>query len=129
MDVAGSDTEEARQFRLEIVKTLTTLPIPNRTMLIDSKVLGVIEKWSKQLYHSSPPSGDSPDGCEEAQDKEDDDKEKDKDKLEVKNEKSVVISELAANLLENWTNLKEVFRIPKKERLEQMKEHERDAGE
>jgi len=31
------------------------------------------------------------------------------------------------SLLESWKELKEVFRIPKKERVEQMKEHEREA--
>jgi hypothetical protein len=36
--------------------------------------------------------------------------------------------DLASNLLNEWTSLKEVFRIPKKERIEQMKEHEREAG-
>jgi histone-lysine N-methyltransferase SETD2 len=35
---------------------------------------------------------------------------------------------LSSNLLNEWTSLKEVFRIPKKERIEQMKEHEREAG-
>lgn len=35
---------------------------------------------------------------------------------------------LAAKLLEEWANLKEVFRIPKKERIERMKEHEREAN-
>ena len=33
----------------------------------------------------------------------------------------------ASQLLESWSNLKEVFRIPKKEQLEKMKEHEREA--
>lgn len=36
--------------------------------------------------------------------------------------------EFANNLLTEWSALKEVFRIPKKERIEQMKEHEREAG-
>ena len=36
--------------------------------------------------------------------------------------------DVASNLLNEWTSLKEVFRIPKKERIEQMKEHEREAG-
>lgn len=36
--------------------------------------------------------------------------------------------EMATNLLSDWSSLKEVFRIPKKERIEQMKEHEREAG-
>lgn len=36
--------------------------------------------------------------------------------------------DLSSHLLNEWTSLKEVFRIPKKERIEQMKEHEREAG-
>lgn len=36
---------------------------------------------------------------------------------------------MASQLLESWSNLKEVFRIPKKERIEKMKEHEREADE
>lgn len=37
-------------------------------------------------------------------------------------------TDLASGLLTEWSSLKEVFRIPKKERIEQMKEHEREAG-
>jgi len=33
----------------------------------------------------------------------------------------------ARDLLSAWSGLQEVFRIPKKERVEQMKEHEREA--
>lgn len=33
----------------------------------------------------------------------------------------------AAALLAEWSSLKETFRIPKRERIEQMKEHEREA--
>ncbi|XP_058795844.1 probable histone-lysine N-methyltransferase CG1716 isoform X2 [Phymastichus coffea] len=124
MDVAGSDSEEAQQFRSEIVRTLATLPIPNRTMLIDSKVLSVVEKWSKQLCHS--PSVDSPN--EEVEMKEAaGDKDSSVETTMVVAEQWSLLSELAGNLLESWSNLKEVFRIPKKERLEQMKEHEREA--
>ena len=36
---------------------------------------------------------------------------------------------MANQLIESWANLKEVFRIPKKERIEKMKEHEREADE
>lgn len=36
---------------------------------------------------------------------------------------------MANQLMESWANLKEVFRIPKKERIEKMKEHEREADE
>lgn len=43
-------------------------------------------------------------------------------------EKIRTFLDLSSNLLNEWTSLKEVFRIPKKERIEQMKEHEREAG-
>lgn len=38
-------------------------------------------------------------------------------------------AELAGLIIQNWHSLKEVFRIPKKERIEQMKEHEREADQ
>ena len=38
-------------------------------------------------------------------------------------------AELAASIIQEWITLKEVFRIPKKERIEQMKEHEREADQ
>ena len=43
-------------------------------------------------------------------------------------DKSRTFMDFASSLLGDWTSLKEVFRIPKKERIEQMKEHEREAG-
>ena len=36
--------------------------------------------------------------------------------------------EKASQLLAKWSSLKDEFRIPKKQRIEQMKEHEREAG-
>ena len=39
------------------------------------------------------------------------------------------VASMASQLLESWSSLKEVFRIPKKERIEKMKEHEREADE
>ncbi|XP_033227151.1 uncharacterized protein LOC117179443 isoform X2 [Belonocnema kinseyi] len=142
MDVAGTETEETQQFRLEVLKTLSTLPIPNKTMLMDSKVYGVVEKWSKQSF--SFPSVESPED-EQVEAKEEldiDSKEKSSEGIIKKEEneavdehikdlkqesEQVLITELASNLLTEWSNLMEVFRIPKKERIEQMKEHEREA--
>lgn len=46
---------------------------------------------------------------------------------EVVEEKTWSFVTLSKSLLESWADLKEVFRIPKKERVEQMKEHEREA--
>ncbi|XP_012274643.1 probable histone-lysine N-methyltransferase CG1716 [Orussus abietinus] len=148
MDVMSNKSEEAQQFRLEILKTLGTLPIPNKTMLMDSKVFSVVDKWAKRLY--ALPSGDSPED-DLTKSKGDDsscdsnekpnielsemgasqEKETDSSPIlsEIKQEavEQTLVPELASNLLVEWSNLKEVFRIPKKERIEQMKEHEREA--
>ncbi|XP_011151428.1 histone-lysine N-methyltransferase SETD2 [Harpegnathos saltator] len=153
MDIATNDTEEAQQFRLEVLKTLNTLPIPNKTMLMDSKIYGVVEKWAKGLYLS--PNADSPEDdqvksktiCEDLSSNSDSNEKKSPEHLhdipdkrnnnienclavnEIKLEtpEQALIPDLASSLLAEWSNLKEVFRIPKKERIEQMKEHEREA--
>lgn len=149
MDISTNDTDEAQQFRLEVLKTLNTLPIPNKTMLMDSKIYNVVEKWSRRLYFSL--NGDSPDddqgklksNSDELQINYDNnekrntyqliDTDKQENNIEITEIKSDntdqnLIPELASSLLAEWSNLKEVFRIPKKERIEQMKEHEREAG-
>lgn len=150
MDVSTNDTEEAQQFRLEVLRTLSTLPIPNKTMLMDSKIYSVVEKWSKRLYLA--PISDSPDDDqsklktnEEMQSNVDNNEKRSPDtasdtekndsnidscmiiELKSENPEQNIIHDLASSLLSEWSNLKEVFRIPKKERIEQMKEHEREA--
>ncbi|RWS30302.1 putative histone-lysine N-methyltransferase-like protein [Leptotrombidium deliense] len=37
--------------KAEILEVLEILPIPNKTMLKDSKILDVVEKWSKHTYN------------------------------------------------------------------------------
>lgn len=39
------------------------------------------------------------------------------------------VSEMAQKVLEVWSTLREAYKIPRKERIQQMKEHEREAGE
>ncbi|GJQ84695.1 hypothetical protein Trydic_g12714 [Trypoxylus dichotomus] len=155
--------------RLEILQTLATLPIPNKTMLQDSKVLPTVEKWSVKLEEEvSPIDSDSnspkidtdntttPDGVETKPAKIADEIMHETDlqntgitpppeqptpiklkaaippplppssDLSVDHYETEIIA-LALKLLEEWSVLKEVFRIPKKERIEQMKEHEREA--
>lgn len=182
-------------FRLDLLQTLAALPIPNKTMLKDSKVLTTVEKWSKSELNSenspldsesnSPNETDSNpqqkeeeikqkeveinieeilDDCirksvgmgteskniavnmdinnknvaEEISDSFQEDMDispiafeevKEPPKPEVKEEVNYIekIIALALKLLDDWSSLKEVFRIPKKERIEQMKEHEREA--
>ncbi|CAL7941906.1 unnamed protein product [Xylocopa violacea] len=148
MDISTNDSDEAQQFRLEVLKTLNTLPIPNKTMLMDSKIYNVVERWSKRLYFSL--SGDSPEDDQaklksngdelqmnyESNEKRNSyqltDMDKQENSIEVTeirsdNTDQNLILDLASSLLAEWSNLKEVFRIPKKERIEQMKEHEREA--
>lgn len=59
--------------------------------------------------------------------KKDDEPIKKEDEQTQRETKNSIYS-MASNLILEWSNLKEVFRIPKKERIEQMKEHEREAG-
>ncbi|XP_060519038.1 variant-silencing SET domain-containing protein [Cylas formicarius] len=94
--------------KLELLQTLAVLPIQNKTMLIESKVLPAVEKMS--MYNVSTSKREEKADHKEIADKEEE------------------IKFLAKKLLEEWANLKESFRIPKKERIEQMKEHEKEAN-
>ncbi|XP_066157816.1 histone-lysine N-methyltransferase Set2 [Euwallacea fornicatus] len=108
---------EVMQTKLEVLQTLAVLPIQNKTMLIESKVLPAVTKWStnEDIEEDGEPKhegGSRIDGDGEPQVKE-------------------IIDEikfLASKLLEEWMNLKEIFRIPKRQRIEQMKEHEKEAN-
>ncbi|XP_045472360.1 probable histone-lysine N-methyltransferase CG1716 [Harmonia axyridis] len=186
--------------RLEVLQTLAVLPISNKTMLQDSKVLPTIEKWSVPLTSSSSVESNSESNSPKVETEvsesstptilpettkeytettfttedlvPEDQIRKSVGMEEVKVESSYfkntrgsalaeeivnifeddtylstakpkpVLREvkpptqnyefeiiiLATKLVEMWSKLKEVFRIPKKERIEQMKEHEREAN-
>ncbi|KAH8370072.1 hypothetical protein KR093_002123 [Drosophila rubida] len=85
---SGSD----QQLRLALLDALESLPIPNKTMLNDSRIYQSVQLWSSQ-------SGEPPEPN----------------------------MERILALLQKWNGLPEIFRIPKRERIEQMKEHEREA--
>ncbi|KAJ8960974.1 hypothetical protein NQ318_020278 [Aromia moschata] len=122
--------------RLEMLQTLAVLPIPNKTMLQDSKVLPTVENWATNKDVCSPQDSDSnspkteqdAEKCAEPRPKEPPTKPEDAKPNEGHPERSIEDQEGGDTLLEEWANLKEVFRIPKKERIEQMKEHEREAN-
>lgn len=40
------------QFKIDLLSTLSSLPVPNKTMLLDSKLISIVEKWT------------TPTGCE-----------------------------------------------------------------
>ncbi|XP_037032827.1 probable histone-lysine N-methyltransferase CG1716 isoform X2 [Bradysia coprophila] len=211
-DAVTKNAQQEWGFRLEILETLDVLPIPNKNMLQDSKVIVVVQKWAntKSMKESvkSPEESPSDSGSgtpisdgnspqveeaknvdsvkiEELEHKEGDavaikvehdlckteaevtdsskaatdssketaDPSKVADALkDVRKEYEVAdkndsvatqigtgedcaddelmeqIHLLTAKLLEAWEVLKEVFRIPKKLRIEQMKEHEQEAN-
>lgn len=127
-DRISKDMKIEWAFRLEILETLEVLPIPNKTMLKESKVLATIDKWSQiidlkdcQAEHKSPdesPIDNNVTGDDIAN----------SPTNEQNNEQLISqIRYIASKLLSSWETLTEVFKIPKKLRIEQMKEHEREA--
>lgn len=42
---AGQNPENI-EFKMDLLKTLSSLPVPNKTMLLDSKILSIVEKWA-----------------------------------------------------------------------------------
>ncbi|KAF7266294.1 hypothetical protein GWI33_020325 [Rhynchophorus ferrugineus] len=116
-DRSSSIESDLLQTKLELLQTLAVLPIQNKTILIESKVLPAVEKWAK---NENLIEGEETEII--------DYKLSSKDVVPSNNEKIEEIKFLASKLLEEWRNLKESFRIPKKQRIEQMKEHEKEAN-
>ncbi|KAH8287219.1 hypothetical protein KR054_004600 [Drosophila jambulina] len=99
-----SENGNDNQLREVLLDALESLPIPNRTMLNDSRVYQSVQQWSSSLEQSQPPAGAA----------------------EMDPAQSALHKRMVA-LLQKWQALPEIFRIPKRERFEQMKEHEREA--
>lgn len=102
-------------------------------MLQDSKVLSTVEKWAsnKDLTSALDSDSNSPKTDQDPhvpRSKKDEPKKEENIPDRSVEDQEEEIRFLASKLLEEWKNLKEVFRIPKKERIEQMKEHEREAN-
>nr|CAD7432157.1 unnamed protein product [Timema monikensis] len=53
MNLGCTNQTNSLSLRLEILQTLSKLPIPNKTMLQESKVFGVVEKWSVDIGSDS----------------------------------------------------------------------------
>lgn len=180
-DEASENNQMAElQFRLEILVTLEMLPIPNKLMLQDSKVLLTVQKWATSpcasavdISAKSSPIDTSmdcdkfndatnaqyhealrniPDLIEQGIDltalkqiittNENNEKKmnnmptvavetatvEDLVIVEPITELTQQIRSIALKLVTAWNALPEAFRIPKKLRIEQMKEHEREAN-
>ncbi|XP_031639899.1 uncharacterized protein LOC116351884 isoform X2 [Contarinia nasturtii] len=195
-DVNSSDRLLSLKFRFEILQTLEKLPITNKTMLQDSKVLLTVQRWStfneyvflknkpqaedniatNEEYSPSDSGSGTPTLNEDTSSPKDEPPANTSVKFESltvaiphileqnstikcmgvdllksiistteKNSKIVEDSEklpdgelgklvrdiclLASKLVGTWEQLPESFKIPKKLRIEQMKEHEREADE
>lgn len=170
--IVGKDLKLELEFIIEILETLELLPIPNKTMLTDSKVLLMAQKWSTfdleielKLNNKKISSNDSnscspittfndilnnnnkninSDNNSNSNDSYNNHGgspkiNKDDDSSNAIINKTVPtidpllsdlierIRSIATHLCQNWETLPEVFRIPKKLRIQQMKEHEREA--
>lgn len=182
-EAVENDQMAELQFRLEILVTLEVLPIPNKLMLQDSKVLLGVQEWATSpsasavvISAKTSPIDTSLD-CDKFNEVTNDKLsnaqyhealrnipeliEQDIDLTALKqiittnenNEKKInntppvetatsddsaidepiaklmrQIRSLALKLVTAWNSLPEAFRIPKKLRIEQMKEHEREAN-
>ncbi|XP_066900749.1 histone-lysine N-methyltransferase SETD2 [Halyomorpha halys] len=123
------DTRSSAKLRFEILNTLAVLPITNKTILKDSKILSVVEKWAKVSNDESTDNKESNETDDSSPGECSVDRTiNEKVILEEDEELERNIVTKATELLSSWTGLKEEFRIPKKERIEQMKEHEREAN-
>ncbi|KAJ0182082.1 hypothetical protein K1T71_002804 [Dendrolimus kikuchii] len=117
-------------FRWEMLQTVDRLPIPNKTMVQESRFFTVVERWlsaSDQtptdmfLDEATGLPVDIPNRANQENAVTTD---KIKENLFIMEK----VRNIANQLLERWSSLKEVFKIPKKERIQQMKEHERQAN-
>ncbi|XP_043235572.1 probable histone-lysine N-methyltransferase CG1716 [Amphibalanus amphitrite] len=126
----GTNDDEVYRFRRKVLETLATLPIPNKTCLTDSRVLTAVERWAAAGQPATP--------CTPDQDGTPSDTASGSDTPVSGPVMPTVtggadcpaakeVAELASRLLESWSGLQEVFRIPKKERVEIMREHEKEA--
>lgn len=157
-------------FRLKILTALEKLPITNKTILKESKILSIVDKW---LLESSPEDDSSDESASASpvfidertglpienpmKNNKTDNSNLSQIVEEVINSKKVrsfeqeKIYELSKQLLDLWSGLQvkrfnnyiffefcmfhitillqEIFKIPKKERIQLMKEHERQANE
>ncbi|XP_075157229.1 SET domain containing 2 [Haematobia irritans] len=113
--------------RLALLQTLELLPVANKTVLTDSKVMQVVRNWCGSSSGTHSPSEDSLSSNSNSQDGSTQPINNEMGQESVDGSGGVELQKLASKLISSWESLPEIFRIPKKERIEQMKEHEREA--
>ncbi|XP_034124665.1 probable histone-lysine N-methyltransferase CG1716 isoform X2 [Drosophila guanche] len=93
-----SENGSEQELRMALLDALEALPIPNKTMLNESRVYQSVQQWS------AGPAG-----------------------RQSQMSSANCFGQRMLKLISKWSSLPEIFRIPKRERIEQMKEHEREA--
>ncbi|XP_050329549.1 probable histone-lysine N-methyltransferase CG1716 [Bactrocera neohumeralis] len=112
--------------RLSLLEALESLPIANKTVLTDSKVYQSVRNWcGNALSICSVPAGNASSPSDESSKE----STSSNSHTEIASGQEVPseLQKLAVKLTTAWNSLPEIFRIPKRERIEQMKEHEREA--
>ncbi|XP_067641503.1 histone-lysine N-methyltransferase Set2 [Eurosta solidaginis] len=122
--------------RLALLEALESLPIANKTVLTDSKVYQSVRNWGGSaltIIAGTITGGSASSPSDESSKESTSSNSMQQDtgggvgggfaQQEVPSE----LQKLALKLTTTWNSLPEIFRIPKRERIEQMKEHEREA--
>ena len=137
------ESESLIECKLKMLHVLTKMSIKNKTIVEESKLLDIVKRWSDSASILSK----SPADCESEETglsshewiKAEIDKMIDKavgdapkvDETQQSDELSYLAKQLkqtSNELYEEWSNLKQGFKIPKKQRIEERKEHERELN-
>lgn len=116
--------------KIKMIEVLSTMSIKNRTVLEEYKLLDMVKRWADQVDHSSTDIVKSSQGHidDEGLVKQLMDEIVDK-VVEQSNEANTellrALRDKSRELYEKWSSLKVNFKIPKKQRIEERKEHER----
>jgi histone-lysine N-methyltransferase SETD2 len=146
-DINKNSVHELK-FCIKLLEVLEILPIKNKTVLRDSKVLMMVEKWQnidleekkkkskeekKQEKLKKKMKAANPDASMESNPEALPDANlelQDLVKTDVPDEVTclkMALKEMADQILKKWEVLVEDFKIPKKQKLEEMKLHEKEA--
>ena len=117
--------------KLKIIQVLSKMAIKNRTVLEEFKLLNIVKRWSEHAkLHDSPGEfkykpeqsdvinsilNELVDRVAETS-------------INEENELIGILNEKSSKLYEVWNSLKVDFKIPKKQRIEERKEHERELN-
>jgi hypothetical protein len=134
--------ESTLNCKLKMLELLDKMSIKNKTIVDECKLLDIVQRWSTSSYYSFVSSNESPTSLNSEQKNEDISLNDwiQNEILDKLVENSVVysttsLSSIAQKLkvkstemYDEWSNLKQSFKIPKKQRMEERIEHERELN-